>query len=433
MSLTAAGDIGFGRGEFDVRTLGDVVGFAKLMATSGLAIPKHLRDNPGACMAITLDALHLKMSPYLLARQSYFVNDMLAYMSQVFSAAINTAPIMRKRPTVSFLGDGEDRVCRVVLHLIDGDQETDSPKFSKITPKNSPLWKNDPDQQQSYYTKRAAARRHCPEILLGMMDVEEAQTAQPIIENDAAGTGMIERLQARSPEVDPAGFNVRSIVEETKPTIEEILEGDHIPDHLQDDTPPPPKRRGRRSNAEIAAAKAAEEAAQGEEPPLETDGAPSAEPEPASLDSATDASGDSVEGTSSPDQPNEPSSAGATNPDVDRFYAALEAAKGLADLKAALMHFRRSETYKAAQPALHREWQGGLYERIGHMRDEGITLPEPEADVWIFSIYLIVTDDDGDLIDSVYDALKESDAYSNLSPDQKVTLDTAVSNRLAQE
>ena len=50
-----------------------------------------------------------------------------------------------------------------------------SPRVGQITPKNSPLWKSDPDQQLCYYSIRAWARRHMPGVLLGIYAVEELQ------------------------------------------------------------------------------------------------------------------------------------------------------------------------------------------------------------------------------------------------------------------
>ena len=51
--------------------------FAKLMALSHVAIPKHLRGNPGACLAVTIQAIEWRLSPYAVANKSYSVNDRL--------------------------------------------------------------------------------------------------------------------------------------------------------------------------------------------------------------------------------------------------------------------------------------------------------------------------------------------------------------------
>lgn len=44
-----------------------------------------------------------------------------------------------------------------------------------LQPKNSPLWKADPDQQHFYYSGRAMCRRHFPDVLLGVYARDEME------------------------------------------------------------------------------------------------------------------------------------------------------------------------------------------------------------------------------------------------------------------
>jgi len=48
-----------------------------------------------------------------------------------------------------------------------------TPEIRNIKVQNSPLWKNDPDQQLSYAAARSLARRHFPDVLLGVYTPEE--------------------------------------------------------------------------------------------------------------------------------------------------------------------------------------------------------------------------------------------------------------------
>jgi hypothetical protein len=156
-------------------SMGQVIDFAKVMSKGGVAVRKHLRENPGACTAVTLQAMRWEMDPFAVANSSYEVNDQLAYESKLINAVINVrAPIVGRLRT-RFEGQGNDRRC-IAWATFQGDAEpteVTSPPFSLIQPKNSPLWKSDPDQQLAYYTKRAWARRECPEVLLGVYDVDE--------------------------------------------------------------------------------------------------------------------------------------------------------------------------------------------------------------------------------------------------------------------
>ena len=148
--------------------------FAKFMAISQFAIPKHLRGNPGACLAVTIQAVEWRMSPFAVANKSYLVNDRLAYESQLVQAVVlQRAPIVG-RFIATFHGDGDKRQCTVVANLKEGgDRAYTSPEIGKITIKNSPLWKNDPDQQLFYYSGRNLCRRFFPDVLLGIYTPDE--------------------------------------------------------------------------------------------------------------------------------------------------------------------------------------------------------------------------------------------------------------------
>lgn len=273
MSLAAAADIGFGASGLDVTpdTLGEVVGFAKLMATAQHAIPAHLRDNPGACMAVTLQALSWRMSPFAIAQRTYKVNDVLSYEAQVIAAVVNSRAGFKTRPQIEYEGEGQTRKCKVTFTFSNGDVRTyESPEIGRIKVKNSPLWTSDPDQQLSYFSLRSAARRHCPEVILGVLDRDEVEYAEPMRQagDPPSGTGMVERLTARATDVDAQGFNVRNITEETR-TVDEVLDGDQIPA----EGGAKPKRK-RRTKAEMEAARAAGEPEGDDDAPEEAEAAP---------------------------------------------------------------------------------------------------------------------------------------------------------------
>lgn len=155
--------------------------YATMMAGAGSALPKHLRGNEGACLAVATQAFEWEMSPFAVANKSYLVNDRIAYEAQLISAVVNTRADIVQRPTITFDGEGPTRQCRVRMHFRDGSEpEYVTPMFKDITTKNSPLWKSDSDQQLAYFAVRSAARRYCPEVILGVYDREEIQHAEPV-------------------------------------------------------------------------------------------------------------------------------------------------------------------------------------------------------------------------------------------------------------
>lgn len=158
-----------------LNTAAEAMELAKMMAVGGIAVRKHLRGQPGACLGVIIQALEWRMSPYAVANKSYSVNDQLAYESQLIQAVIYARAPIKGRMRFTFEGEAENRVCIAAATLADGtgDVEYRSPVFSRINPKNSPLWKSDPDQQHCYYSGRALCRRYFPDVLMGVYAEDE--------------------------------------------------------------------------------------------------------------------------------------------------------------------------------------------------------------------------------------------------------------------
>lgn len=155
-------------------TFGEVQAFAEYMSKGGIAVPKHCRDQPGVCMAIIMRATSWEMEPYAVASKTYSVNDILSYEAQLVAAVIHTRAPIVGLPEYEYEGEGDARVCTVIIKTTWGQVlRHPSPKFGKIHPKNSPLWKSDPDQQQGFYTIRALGRRYFPDLLMGVYTPEE--------------------------------------------------------------------------------------------------------------------------------------------------------------------------------------------------------------------------------------------------------------------
>ncbi len=162
------------------RNMNEVMEFAKVMSSGGVCIPAAFRNNPGMCLAVTMQALRWGMDPFAVANKSYVVNtkdgdSKIVYEAQLFHAVVNERAPLTKRLKISYEGTGEARTCTIEGWL-EGEEEAKlytSPPVVNITVKNSPLWKGDTDQQLSYYAIRAWARKWVPEIIMGVYTVEE--------------------------------------------------------------------------------------------------------------------------------------------------------------------------------------------------------------------------------------------------------------------
>lgn len=192
------GGLSVGRtGQLAFTNVNEMMEVAKLMSLSQVAVPKHLRENPGACLAVVIQASTWQMSVFAVANKSYSVNDRLAYESQMVNAVIlNRAPI-KGRLKYEYKGEGPTRQCTV--SAVTDDDETvsyTSPMVRDIKVKNSPLWTGDPDQQLAYFSSRAMCRRHFPDVILGVYTPDEMAESPERDITPAKQTAQ-ERLQAR--------------------------------------------------------------------------------------------------------------------------------------------------------------------------------------------------------------------------------------------
>ena len=206
-------------GGISLKDIGMVMEFAKIMSLSKKAVPSHLRGEPGDCLAIIIQANEWRMSPYAVARMSYVVNDQIAYMSQLIHAVVEARAPLRQRLRVRYEGEGAKRRCTIIGHFAKEVEplEYTSPEIGSIKVKNSPLWVSDPDQQLFYYSTRAWARRHCPDVLMGIYAEDELPAGPEHAMDITPDKPQIgERLRSRKPKGDKAeGFDRQQVEDAT--------------------------------------------------------------------------------------------------------------------------------------------------------------------------------------------------------------------------
>ena len=147
---------------------------ADLMATGGVLVPKAFRGQRELCLGVAYQAALWGTDPIATINKAYVVNDRIAYEAQLINAIV--LGHLESRPKYTYQGAGATRQCRVVATPKgSGERDYTSPQVGQVKVKNSPLWVTDPDQQLSYMCIRAWARRHMPDVLLGIYAVEELQ------------------------------------------------------------------------------------------------------------------------------------------------------------------------------------------------------------------------------------------------------------------
>lgn len=174
----------------DVNHMGSMMEFARVMSSGVATVPKHLQKNTGDCLAVVMQAVQWGMSPFVVAQKTHLVNGVLGYEAQLVAAVVNSSGALNGRLKANFIGpwdefkkrnfpkEMESQVGVSVYATMKGDAEaTVLPAFylSSITIRNSPLWKNAPDQQMTYLAQKRWTRMFCPEALLGVYTTDELQ------------------------------------------------------------------------------------------------------------------------------------------------------------------------------------------------------------------------------------------------------------------
>ena len=424
--ISAIGLTGAGDGASLVPAhLGEVVTFATLMARADCAVPPHLRENPGACLAVCMRAFRLGWDPFALADKTYLTKSRdgtlgkLAYEAQAIMAMINTAPIFAKRPDYEFMGEGPTLQCKVVFYEKDGGtKEYLSPKLAQITPKNSPLWTSDPQQQIAYYSGRAGSRRHYPDIIMGVYTPEEMLQE---MDKDEGRVVSFETMEAKAIEV--------TVVEE-KPS-------------------PQPVRAAERPSGPAAAASDASPSGQAETagtlaggPDTATDSprptsTASAQPAETGRDlsaSATDAATDSQDQADSSHQAQGDLLAdGALEADEDEsgfasFAQVVAAARDWPEINLGFRELVKTPAWREAPEDLRNRTRALAFHRLHELNQGGYKFDFLNS-AQAYLCY-IAWETDPDALRGNRDAMGRTQGFMDLATPDKIRLDKAVADRL---
>lgn len=222
-----------------IENMSQVFEMARLMALSGPAVPSYLRGNPGACLAIVLQATEWRMSSFAVANKSYKVTnkgeDRIAYESQLIHAVIEARAPLVGRLRCEYEGEGDNRRC-IVIGRLRGEEAPfvfRSEPLGKLRPgrneygniKGSPLWDRKPDLQMWYDGSRDWARQYCPDVLMGVYTADELESVGFVGPDNAKEINPLEeqlhhRLSAKA--VVGAGFDASAIAT----TIGEVAKRD---------------------------------------------------------------------------------------------------------------------------------------------------------------------------------------------------------------
>jgi hypothetical protein len=161
----------------DNNTLDKIMVFADMMSKGVATLPKHLHKNPSDCAAVVMQAMQWKMNPYAVAQKTHLVNGTLGYEAQLVNAVICASGLITGRFHYEYKGTSPNLECRAGA-VPKGESEIVWSQWineSKITTKNSPLWKTNPAQQMGYLQVKNWARQYAPGAILGVYTNDELE------------------------------------------------------------------------------------------------------------------------------------------------------------------------------------------------------------------------------------------------------------------
>jgi hypothetical protein len=248
--------IGTTLGGVQIASPADLELMSARLARGGPAVPPHVRDKPGTCFSICLQALEWRMPIMSVINKSYVVInrgvERIAYESQLLHAVVIRNAPLKGRLRHEIMGEGDERRCKV-WGTFKGEKEPHvyiSETLFKLREargrndrgevKGSPLWEHQPEVQLFYSATRQWSRLFAPDVLLGAYSPEDPQYLEDA--RDPVLPPILSRLRERQKHDGERGFDldrVRDTVIEHEPQ-----ESKHVENPEGRQRHPDPEGRG---------------------------------------------------------------------------------------------------------------------------------------------------------------------------------------------
>lgn len=149
---------------------------AEMMASAKL-VPKDLQKSPADCLMVIQQAVRWQMDPFAVAQECSVIQGKLMHSGKLVAAVVNSRGNLAERLSFSYSGDNGNRTITVRGRL-QGESEPRTVEVRLGDAKtNNRVWQSQPDQQLMYHGCRVWARRHTPELMLGVWSPEEFDEA----------------------------------------------------------------------------------------------------------------------------------------------------------------------------------------------------------------------------------------------------------------
>jgi hypothetical protein len=188
-------------------TITEAVTLSEIMAKASL-VPDHLRNKPGDCLLVVMQAQRWGMDPVSVAQCTSVVKGKLCYEGKLVAAALYAMGAVEGRLRYEYSGSGEGRKIVVTGRArgTDYDQSVEGTVADWKTANDA--WKRASDDMLAYRGTRQWARRYAPEALLGVYTPDELSTIEPeTVDARVVATvpaGVAQPSASATPKVEPA-------------------------------------------------------------------------------------------------------------------------------------------------------------------------------------------------------------------------------------
>lgn len=225
------------------------------MARASL-IPAHLKgasfeETQANCFLVVNQAMRWKLDPFAIAPETYAIGGKLAFQGKLVAAVINARGNLAERLSYTFNEAKGDALEVTVSGRLEGEDKPRTVTVSVGQAKTqNQMWTKDPHQKLIYTGAIKWARRHKPEVILGVLtdddaeairdearfiaakEVKSPQFNEPPLEIEAGAPTPRARKKkeaatevAPTPEVQPEKVTPAPEVVTPEPTFEQVVDG----------------------------------------------------------------------------------------------------------------------------------------------------------------------------------------------------------------
>jgi hypothetical protein len=158
------------------RNMRDAMEMANMMAKTGF-LAKEIQ-NVGGALFVMEQSMRWNMSPFAVAMETSFIQGKPMFSGKIVAAAVQGSGVLSGRLSYDYTGAGDDRTVTVRGTLRGEAEPREVTVRVRDARTQNKVWVTQVDQQLAYHGARVWARRHAPEVMLGVYSPEEFEPEQ---------------------------------------------------------------------------------------------------------------------------------------------------------------------------------------------------------------------------------------------------------------